>query len=175
MKGRTLKHTTVNPEENTLNSPRYTYRELRKFLDEHGMPGDSAHGEGRMAELPAIGVTVHDHPHSGSGRELHVMLNGMKVAEIGPADNSDLRPGEHDDNVPGYVDFLAEWTGKPTMGEGYGRLKLKIAQDNGLVPDETSARERATLEFMDGHDGFNSGPQGNFHAGWDAAVAFMTR
>jgi len=155
---------------------KYTYAGLRAYLDEHGVPGDSSHGEGRMAELPDIGVTVHDHPHSGSGRELHVMLNGMKVAEIGPPDDSDKRKGEHDDNVPGYVDFLAEWTGKSTMDEHYGRLKLKIAWDNGLVPDTDTARRRALYAWGHDNHGFqNTTVYEGFTAGWKAAVEFMTR
>jgi len=161
------------PEEITLNAPlKYTYAELRAYLNEHGHPGDPLHGEGLSAELPEMGVTVHDHPHGGTARELHVMAGGQKVAEIGPADDTDRAEGEHDEVVPGYVDFLAEWDGQPVRA---ARVKLKIAQDNGLEPDEKSARERAMTGYFEEHDAFSMSPHGVFCAAWEAAVEFMTR
>jgi hypothetical protein len=164
------------PKENTLTTTRvkYTYAGLRTYLNEHGTPGDSAHGEGLTAELPEIGVTVHDHPHSGTRRELHVMVSGVKVAEVGPADDSDVAVGEHDDNVSGYVDFLAEWAGQSVMDEQYGRIKLKIALDNDLVPDMDYARQRA-LRAWGPHPADTTTVYEGFSAGWHAAVAFMTR
>lgn len=162
-----------------LTHPKYTYRDLRAYLDEHGVPGDSAHHEGLTARLPEFGVTVHDHPHSGAGRELHVMVNGLKTAEIGPPDDSDLRDGEVDDNVPGYIDFLAQWAGRDVTDEQHARIKLKIALDNGLqgAPDTLQARGRALVAWGKGgnHTSQNTTVYEGFTAGWQAAVEFMTR
>lgn len=169
------------PEEITLSTPvKYTYASLRAYLDEHGIPGDSAHHEGLTAELPDAGVTVHDHPHGGAGRELHVMVNGLKTAEIGPPDDSDLRPGEADDNVPGYIDFLEVWTGRDVTDERHARIKTKIALDNGVrpYPDTREARSRALVAWGKGdppRTPQNTTVYEGFTAGWQAAVEFMTR
>jgi hypothetical protein len=85
-------------------------------------------------ELPALrpvgpGITVHIHPESGNPRAIHFMADDVKIAEIGPS--GPAPDGMHEDNVPGYVSFLAEWDGKPVASQLW---KDQIAQDNGLLP-----------------------------------------
>lgn len=149
-------------------SLKYTYPELRAYLDEHGTPGDTAHGEGMSAELPSLGLSIHDHPGSGRSRQIHFMVNGVKIAELGPPTD------EGEEVAPGYVDFLAEWDGQPVHAYN---VKLRIALDNGLVPDPERAMRRAAREF-----GENHGPVLShipwvdvFAAGWKAAEELMTR
>jgi muconolactone delta-isomerase len=126
----------VNPNDpNNLNDPwrdgfPLTYDNLHHFLDLHG---ERSHvvNEGLTAELTE-GVTVHDHPVSGRPREIHFMVGGQKVAEIGPVTG---HPGE--DVAPSYVDLLAEWDGKPVAHEAW---KQRILVDNNLVhPSYTQA------------------------------------
>jgi muconolactone delta-isomerase len=105
---------------------RLTFAELRRWLDEHGSASSVA-GEGTSAEI-APGVSIHDHPHSGRPRELHFMVGGQKIAEIGPETES----LQSENVAPGYIDFLAEWEGKPVHHEAW---KQRILRDNGLVHD----------------------------------------
>lgn len=75
----------------------------------------------------APGVTIHIHPESGNPRDIHFMVDGKKTAEIGPA--SPTPDGMHEDNVPGYISFLAEWDGLPVRNDVW---KRQILADNGL-------------------------------------------
>jgi muconolactone delta-isomerase len=99
-----------------------TYDNLREWLDDHGTPGHSM-GEGMIAEI-GPGIAIHDHPQSGRPREIHFMVDGQKIAEIGPPD------GNAGEVAPGYINFLAEWMGKPVHHEEW---KQRILQDNGLL------------------------------------------
>lgn len=111
-----------------------TYYNLSRWLDQQGQPSGIAN-EGTTAEL-APGVTVHDHPHSGRPRELHFMVDGQKIAEIGPVTQS--AGGFAEDVAPAYIDLLAEWDGKPVRHDTW---KNRILADNGLLfPDHQSAK-----------------------------------
>lgn len=105
---------------------RLTFPELRRWLDEHGS-ASSAADEGTSAEI-VPGVSIHDHPHSGRPRELHFMVKGQKIAEIGPPSDA-WGPQEI---APAYIDFLAEWEGKPVHHEAW---KQRILRDNRLFHD----------------------------------------
>lgn len=110
-----------------------TYDNLERFLTDNGQWSDVTN-EGMTAEL-APGVTVHDHPHSGRPRELHFMVDGQKIAEIGPlTDAADFS----EDVAPGYIDLLPEWAGKPVRHDSW---KNAILRDNGLLhPSHESAK-----------------------------------
>lgn len=109
-----------------------TYYNLERFLTLHG-EGSLSPGEGITATI-APGVTIHDHPHSGRPRELHFMVDGQKIAEIGPTSKS----GSEEDVAPGYIDLLAEWDGRPVHHDTW---KNRILADNGLLfPDHHSAK-----------------------------------
>lgn len=139
----------------------YTYTDLRAWLDTHGHPGDASHGEGTAADV-APGISVHDHPHSGRPRELHFMVDGVKVAELGPGSHDPAYP--HEDVEPGYVDLMSEWAGKPVR---HSHAKARILADNGL--SETDVSESAMQRAADDWQ------SDSFRAGWLAAVEVMTR
>jgi hypothetical protein len=87
--------------------------------------------EGRTAQI-VPGVTVHDHPASGRPSELHFMVGGQKIAEIGPHS-----PAESGDVGPDYIDLLAQWAGRPVAHQEW---KNRLLADNGLLyPDYGSA------------------------------------
>lgn len=93
------------------------------------------HGELPARRPVGPGITVHVHPESGNPRAIHFMVNDTKVAELGPS--GPAPDGMHEDNVPGYVSFLAEWGGKPVTSQLW---KDQIARDNGLLPASASSR-----------------------------------
>ena len=114
-----------------------TWAALHGWLMQNGKYSGQ-HGEGLTAAL-ADGVSIHDHPDSGRPRELHFMVGGQKIAEIGPVSapyndlaNDEPPFGKAEDVEPGYVDFLAEWAGKPVRHEAW---KRRIMEDNGLTHD----------------------------------------
>ena len=115
-----------------------TYYELNNFLGENGR-NSTVTKEGVMATL-VTGVTIHDHPHSGRPREIHFMVDGQKVAEIGPTDKA-----EGEDVAPGYIDFLAEWDGRPVSHQAW---KNRILADNGLLYADHSAAKSAPRHSM---------------------------
>jgi muconolactone D-isomerase len=84
----------------------------------------SAIGEGGSVDLTEH-VSIHQHPTSATPAEFHFMVDGQKVAEIGPDQNLN---GEV--QAPGYVDFLAEWEGIPVL---HRKWKARIREDNGLL------------------------------------------
>lgn len=120
-----------------------TYRSLVHYLAQHGTAGDSDHGEGMTAEL-LPGVSIHDHPDSGRPFQLHFMVDGQKIAEIGPPTAAD---GTEGDVAPGYIDFLAEWDGRPVAHEAW---KDRIMADNGLstYPSYEGARKAARVTMV---------------------------
>ncbi len=87
---------------------------LRHILDTYGQPAAEPGLRYRFREQPEV-VEIHDHSGSDRPREIHFMVAGQKVAELG-AD---------------YVDFLAEFAGKPVS---HGDWRLRIALDNSVVP-----------------------------------------
>ena len=115
-----------------------TYGNLIRFLGIHGEKSDVTN-EGATATLTK-GVTIHDHPMSGRPREIHFMVSGQKVAEIGPPSKA-LHGSE--DVAPGYVDLLVEWDGRPVHHDAW---KNRILADNGLLySDYESARKSPRL------------------------------
>ncbi len=107
----------------------FTYPVLRELLDAH-----HAHSEEHGLDLGA-GVSVHDHPGTDRGLQVHVMVDGQKVAEIGP------RAAGGESVAPAYVDFLAEWEGRPVR---HARWQRRIAADNELVHDSYAEAVMAT-------------------------------
>jgi len=130
----TIQPLMVNPNDRrstplVADAPfRLTYYNLRNWLDQQGTKS-SVTNEGITAVVVEGQLWVHDHPHSGRPRELHVMASGssgwQKIAEIGPETR-----GENEDVAPGYIDLLAEWDGKPVHHEQW---KNRILADNGLL------------------------------------------
>lgn len=104
-----------------------TWNHLWKELM-RGPREEKQRGENSLAREIAPGVTIHNHPGSGNPRQIHFMVDGVKVAELGPT--TDTPAGVHEDNVPRYIDFLADWADKPV---GHEVWKRQIAADNGLV------------------------------------------
>jgi muconolactone D-isomerase len=110
---------------------RFTYPVLRKLLDEH-----HAHSEDHGFDLGA-GISIHDHPNTDRGLQIHVMCDGQKIAEIGP----DKDYQEHESVVSGYVGLLAEWEGRPVR---HVRWQNRILDDNRLVHPDYAAAARST-------------------------------
>lgn len=103
-----------------------TWRVLYNMLYRHGTASPLAdQHEGQTFTL-VEGVTIHDHPHSGRPHEIHFMVDGQKVAELGP----DTAGEKEEDVAPGYIDFLAEWEGRPVR---HARWQRRIERDNGLL------------------------------------------
>jgi hypothetical protein len=129
------------------------YANLRALLDaeawanEHGIREvavDVRPGEGHAAALvPDGSITIHDHPGSGRPREIHFMVDGVKIAEFGPPDGSE---GVDSDVAPGYIDFLGEWDGQPVHHVDW---KNRIMADNGLLP---AGQENIDLLANELHD-----------------------
>lgn len=115
-----------------------TYENLSRHLTDTGQWSD-VQQEGLTAEVVPGQLWVHDHPHSGRPRELHVMCAGsggewQKIAEIGPVTES----LQSENVAPGYIDLLPEWDGKPVHHEDW---KNRILADNGLLhPSHESAK-----------------------------------
>lgn len=109
---------------------KFTYTHLRRLLDKHG-----AHGETHGYEL-GEGISIHDHPGTDRGLQIHVMCQGQKIAEIGPPTDHPglIGPAAQDDSqeatIPGYIDLLAEWAGRPVI---HARWQQRILSDNGLL------------------------------------------
>jgi len=110
-----------------------TYENLNKHLAEYGR-NSTVTNEGATATL-VTGVTIHDHPHSGRSREIHFMVFGQKIAEIGPPTMH-----EGDEVAPRYIDLLAYWDGKPVHHDAW---KNRILADNGLLFDDYESAKAA--------------------------------
>lgn len=108
---------------------RFTYEALREMLDAH-----HAHDEAHGLNL-GEGISIHDHPGTDRARQVHVMCDGQKIAEIGPGS------GEGESVAPAYIDFLAEWQGRPVR---HVRWQQRIASDNGLIHASYDDAVRAT-------------------------------
>jgi muconolactone delta-isomerase len=105
-----------------------TYPVLRRLLDEAKANGWNTAMENGV-EI-ADGVSVHDHPGTDRGRQLHFMVDGQKLAELGPLTDEGESIG------PSYVDFLAEWFGKPV---NHGKWAARIRKDNNLMHGDYAA------------------------------------
>lgn len=120
-----------SPDQPAMEQPgvSMTYPVLRMMLDAAHRSGIADAMEGGLELCP--GVSVHDHPGSDRGRQLHFMVDGVKVAELGP------ETAEGESGVgPGYVDLLQEWQGKPVR---HKRWQQRILADNGLLHADYSA------------------------------------
>jgi muconolactone delta-isomerase len=93
-------------------------------------PGSGGEAPYVVAEItPAPEMSLHVHPDGPDPFEVHVMVDGQKLAEIGPpagyyAANPDARHSKAD----GYVSMIGLWMGQPVMHEHWAR---RIAADNG--------------------------------------------
>lgn len=115
-----------------------TYPVLRKMLDAAKAFGDNTALENGRELCP--GVSIHDHPGTDRNRQLHFMVDGQKVAELGPVTDE----GEKEIG-PGYVDFLAEWLGKPVS---HAKWVARIKADNQLLhPDYDAALNAPRARF----------------------------
>ncbi len=110
-----------------------TFENLRAYLIKHGTKSGVTN-EGLTAEL-VTGVTIHNHPRSGRASEIHFMVFGQKVAEIGP-----LVANKGDEVAPRYIDLLAYWDGKPVHHEMW---KNRILADNNLLFDDYESAKTA--------------------------------
>ena len=104
------------------------YPTLRSALDVAKANGWNTALEGGLEIAP--GVSIHDHPGTDRGRQLHFMVGGQKLAELGPLNDEGEGIG------PGYVDFLAEWLGKPVI---HRKWEARIRRDNSLVHGDYAA------------------------------------
>lgn len=74
-------------------------------------------------------VSVHKHPESEDPEQIHFMVHDpdtgaqQKVAELGPPS------GDAEHRAPGYIDFLAQWAGRPVL---HSRWVERIRRDNDL-------------------------------------------
>lgn len=107
-----------------------TYPYLRTLLDQAKNSGTNGAMEHGLELCP--GVSIHDHPGTDRGRQLHFMVDGQKLAELGPLSD------EGEDGVgPNYVDFLARWQGRPVR---HAQWEARIRRDNDLLhPDYEAA------------------------------------
>ena len=110
------------PEGWRLHGKPLTYPVLRAHLDEAKANGWNTSMENGIEIAP--GVSIHDHPGSDRGRQIHFMVDGQKLAELGPREDEGEAIGA------GYVDFLAEWFGRPVI---HDQWRARIAADNNLV------------------------------------------
>jgi hypothetical protein len=115
-----------------------TYAVLRTMLDQAKNDHQNTAMEHGLLLCP--GVSIHDHPGSDRGRQIHFMVDGQKIAELGPLND------EGESGVgPGYVDFLAEWQGRPVRHDKWiARLK---ADNNLLHPDYSTALNAPRARF----------------------------
>jgi muconolactone D-isomerase len=127
---------TNDPREPARDLPgiKMTYGALRYLLDDAKAHGKNNGLEDGLMLSPT--VSIHDHPNADRGRQLHFMVNDgsgwQKIAELGPA----LDEGEKGVG-PGYVDFIAEWQGRPVLHQ---KWKARIMEDNRLLhPDYQTA------------------------------------
>lgn len=123
----------VNPNDpglpaTDLPAMKMTYPVLRAHLDQiRAIGGATAMEHG----VPLTNdVSIHDHPGTDRARQIHFMVGGQKLAELGPLDN------EGEQIAPGYVDFLAEWMGKPVI---HRQWEARLRLDNGLVHQDYAA------------------------------------
>ena len=99
----------------------------------------SAIGEGGSVDLTEH-VSIHKHPHGSTPEEIHFMVDGQKLCEIGPDVNLNGEP-----KAAKYIDFLAEWEGKPVS---HRKWEARIRQDNRLLhPDYATALASARGRF----------------------------
>jgi muconolactone D-isomerase len=125
------------PAGNLPNMP-MTYPVLRTYLDAAKDAGANTGPENGLVLCP--GVSIHDHPGTDRGRQLHFMVDGQKLAELGPVTDEGER-----ETGPGYVDFLAEWQGKPVL---HRKWEARIRQDNGILhPDYDAALAAPRARF----------------------------
>jgi muconolactone delta-isomerase len=136
---------------------RMDYATLRALLDEH-----HAHGEAQGLEL-CPGVSIHDHPGTDRSLQIHFMVSGQKIAEIGPP------AGDSGESVVGgYIDFLAEWMGRPVLHEQW---KQRIMRDNGLVHE--SYEQAVSQPRTRGYGTFGQDSREQLEAGLSAAMVAL--
>lgn len=113
-----------DPGEPAADRPdlKMTYPVLRRLLDESRAAHTDTATENGLELCP--GVSIHDHPGTDRGRQIHFMVNGQKLAELGPVKDEGEGIG------PGYVDFLAEWFGQPVI---HDKWRTRLEADNNLV------------------------------------------
>ena len=128
-----LNHNDPGGVAEDLPGMQMTYSTLRAVIDAHR---DHGHGDADGIEL-APGISIHDHPGTDRALQIHFMVDGQKMAEIGPPITThQFPPGQTQGKVigesvvPGYIDFLAEWEGRPVR---HARWQNRIAKDNGLT------------------------------------------
>jgi muconolactone D-isomerase len=109
-----------------------TWAALNQYYRDHRAEQHvSAIGEGGSVDLTEH-VSIHTHPTSAFPREIHFMVDGQKVAELGPDANLNDEP-----KAPRYIDFLASWEGRPVL---HRKWEARIRRDNSLLhPDYESA------------------------------------
>lgn len=96
----------------------FTWDHLRTLVDVH-----HAYGDGGGYDL-GEGISIHAHPGTERGEQVHVMCDGQKIAELGP-------PNPMGESIaPGYIDLLTEWMGRPVT---HARWQQRILKDNGLL------------------------------------------
>lgn len=100
-----------------------SYYVLRTMLDRAKTDPSNLHGVENGLEL-VPGVSIHDHPGTDRGRQIHFMVDGQKLCELGP------RKDEGEAIGAGYIDFLAEWFGKPVR---HAQWEARIKADNNLL------------------------------------------
>jgi muconolactone D-isomerase len=117
-----------------------TWASLNQYYREHRSEQHvSAIGEGGSVDLTPD-VSIHTHPTSQFPAEIHFMVGGQKVCELGPDVNLNNEP-----KAPGYIDFLSEWEGIPVL---HRRWKARIQADNGLLhPDYAAALAAPRARF----------------------------
>lgn len=103
-----------------------TWQPLNNFLLLHGHAGNASEGESRSVDLMP-GVSIHNHQHAGRRAQIHFMVDGVKIAEIGPPDD------QGEEVKPGYIDFMAEWESRAVKSRTVDTWVRRIKRDNGLV------------------------------------------
>lgn len=143
----TVEALTENPNDpgtpaRDLPGQSMSYTPLRARLDQAKADGTNTGLENGL--MLTSEVSIHDHPGAERGRQLHFMVNDgtgwQKVAELGPpTDEGEKGVG------PGYVDFLAEWQGRPVL---HSKWVARIREDNRLLhPDYASALAAPRARF----------------------------
>ena len=113
------------------------YPSLRKLLDASRAEHTDTAMEHGLELCP--GVSIHDHPGTDRGRQIHFMVDGQKLAELGPFEDEGESIGA------GYVDFLARWMGRPVR---HTKWEMRLRMDNQLLhPDYASALAAKRARF----------------------------
>jgi muconolactone D-isomerase len=113
------------------------YPFLRTLLDQAKNAGTNGAMENGLELCP--GVSIHDHPGTDRARQIHFMVDGQKLAELGPYSD------EGEGIAPGYVDFLARWMGRPVR---HTKWEMRLRMDNQLLhPDYASALAAKRARF----------------------------